>query len=44
VNAHSTIDPAMPFGGFKESGFGKDLGMEQLDYLTETKAVWITLH
>ncbi|MFM0517647.1 MULTISPECIES: aldehyde dehydrogenase [Caballeronia] len=44
VNAHSTIDPSMPFGGFKESGFGKDLGMEQLDHLTETKAVWITLH
>jgi len=43
VNAHSTIDPSMPFGGFKESGFGKDLGPEQLDYLMETKAVWITL-
>ncbi len=43
VNAHSTIDPSMPFGGFKASGFGKDLGPEQLDYLTETKAVWITL-
>lgn len=44
VNAHSTIDPSMPFGGFKESGFGKDLGAEQLDYLMETKAVWITLN
>lgn len=43
VNAHSTIDPAMPFGGFKQSGFGRDLGAEQLDFLTETKAVWITL-
>ncbi|MGX5720951.1 aldehyde dehydrogenase family protein [Shinella zoogloeoides] len=43
VNAHSTIDPSMPFGGFKDSGFGKDLGPEQLDYLMETKAVWITL-
>ncbi|MCF3948737.1 aldehyde dehydrogenase family protein [Acidiphilium sp. AL] len=43
VNAHSTIDPCMPFGGFKASGFGKDLGPEQLDYLTETKAIWITL-
>jgi phenylacetaldehyde dehydrogenase len=43
VNAHSTIDPSMPFGGFKQSGFGKDLGPEQLDYLVETKAVWITL-
>ena len=43
VNAHSTLDPAMPFGGFKQSGFGRDLGAEQLDFLTETKAVWITL-
>jgi phenylacetaldehyde dehydrogenase len=44
VNAHSTIDPSMPFGGFKASGFGKDLGPEQLDHLMESKAVWITLH
>lgn len=43
VNAHSTIDPALPFGGYKESGFGKDLGPEQLDYLMETKTVWVTL-
>ena len=43
VNAHGTIDPSMPFGGYKQSGFGKDLGAEQLDYLLETKAVWITL-
>ena len=43
VNAHSTIDPCMPFGGFKDSGFGKDLGPEQLDHLMETKAVWINL-
>jgi phenylacetaldehyde dehydrogenase len=33
----------MPFGGYKQSGYGKDLGSEQLDYLLETKAVWITL-
>ena len=43
VNAHSTIDPSMPFGGYKQSGYGKDLGAEQLEYLLETKAVWITL-
>jgi len=43
VNAHSTLDPSMPFGGLKQSGFGKDLGPEQLDHLLETKAVWITL-
>jgi len=43
VNAHSTLDPAMPFGGYKQSGYGKDLGAEQLEFLLETKAVWITL-
>ncbi|SCK18900.1 aldehyde dehydrogenase [Vogesella sp. LIG4] len=43
VNAHGTIDPALPFGGFKGSGFGKDLGAEQLEHLMATKAVWITL-
>nr|WP_256672942.1 aldehyde dehydrogenase family protein [Pseudomonas sp. JG-B] len=43
VNAHSTLDPSMPFGGYKQSGYGKDLGSEQLEYLLETKAVWITL-
>ncbi|MFC6671895.1 aldehyde dehydrogenase family protein [Marinobacterium aestuariivivens] len=43
VNAHSTIDPAMPFGGYKQSGVGRDLGPEQLDSLLETKSVWITL-
>jgi phenylacetaldehyde dehydrogenase len=43
VNQHSTLDPSMPFGGYKQSGFGKDMGPEQLDDLTETKAVWITL-
>ena len=43
VNSHATIDPSMPFGGYKESGFGKDLGPEQLEHFLETKAVWITL-
>nr|WP_279577320.1 aldehyde dehydrogenase family protein [Pseudomonas sp. LA21] len=43
VNAHSTLDPSMPFGGYKQSGYGKDMGAEQLEYLLETKAVWITL-
>lgn len=43
VNAQSTIDPAMPFGGYKASGFGRDLGPEQLDHVTETKTVWVTI-
>jgi len=43
VNAHDLLDSAMPFGGFKNSGFGKDLGPEQLDYFLRTKTAWIAL-
>jgi phenylacetaldehyde dehydrogenase len=41
VNAHGTIDPAFPFGGYKKSGFGKDLGPEQLESYLETKTVLV---
>jgi aldehyde dehydrogenase (NAD+)/phenylacetaldehyde dehydrogenase len=43
VNDYSMIDPAMPFGGFKQSGFGRDLGPEALTQYTRTKAVWVRL-
>ena len=43
VNQHATLDPSMPFGGYKKSGFGKDMGPEQLESFLETKSVWITL-
>ncbi|WP_163935979.1 aldehyde dehydrogenase [Paraferrimonas sp. SM1919] len=43
VNIHDPGDPAMPFGGFKQSGIGKDLGPEQLAYFLETKSVWIKI-
>jgi phenylacetaldehyde dehydrogenase len=32
----------MPCGGFKQSGYGKDMGPEQLQHFTRTKAVWLT--
>jgi phenylacetaldehyde dehydrogenase len=37
------IDANSPFGGVKQSGFGTDLGREQLDHYLETKAVWMQL-
>lgn len=43
VNAQGLLDPAIPFGGYKQSGIGKDLGAEQLDYFLETKSVLIAL-
>jgi len=41
VNTHDLVDSCTPFGGFKQSGFGKDMGPEQLAYFLKTKAVWI---
>ncbi|MCF8473237.1 MAG: aldehyde dehydrogenase family protein [Emcibacter sp.] len=41
VNCHNVLDVAMPFGGYKQSGFGKDMGKEALDSYLETKSVCI---
>ncbi len=43
VNAYNLYDPSLPFGGFKASGYGRDLGEAALASYTETKSVWINL-
>jgi aldehyde dehydrogenase (NAD+) len=43
INAYNMLDPVAPFGGFKESGFGRDLGEEGLNPYTQTKTVYIGL-
>jgi aldehyde dehydrogenase (NAD+) len=43
VNTYNFYDPAAPFGGYKFSGFGRDLGRQALDNYTETKTVWVGL-
>jgi aldehyde dehydrogenase (NAD+) len=43
VNAYNLYDAALPFGGFKESGFGRELGSAGLDHYTEVKTVWVDL-
>ena len=39
VNTHNFGDVALPFGGYKESGWGREMGKEVLELYTETKAV-----
>lgn len=41
VNMYHAIDPAVPFGGVKMSGYGREGGVEHLDEYLDTKAVWI---
>ncbi|MFL9960896.1 aldehyde dehydrogenase family protein [Paraburkholderia sediminicola] len=41
VNTHNMVDPAMPFGGFKASGIGREHGKAIIDAYTESKSVCI---
>jgi acyl-CoA reductase-like NAD-dependent aldehyde dehydrogenase len=43
VNSHGTVDPAVSFGGYKQSGFGRELGKHSLETYTQTKSVWVNL-
>lgn len=42
-NCHALIDPALPFGGFKQSGIGREQGREGIEAYTEIKTVIIQL-
>jgi aldehyde dehydrogenase (NAD+) len=41
VNCYQLMDPAVPFGGYKTSGIGRESGREHIEEFLETKAVWI---
>ena len=43
VNVHGSIDPALPFGGFKQSGWGREKGRDVIDLYTEVKSVVMAL-
>lgn len=43
VNTHHVIDPALPFGGFRQSGWGREQGYEAILLYTEVKSVGVAL-
>jgi phenylacetaldehyde dehydrogenase len=43
VNCHNFVDPAMPFGGYKQSGFGREHSHTVFEHYTEIKSVCIAL-
>lgn len=43
VNTYNFYDPAAPFGGYKMSGFGRELGQASLNEFMQLKTVWIDL-
>ncbi|WP_375411822.1 aldehyde dehydrogenase family protein [uncultured Bradyrhizobium sp.] len=41
VNCYQAMDPAVPFGGYKMSGYGRESGLQHVDDYLNVKAVWI---
>ncbi|MDU5145091.1 MAG: aldehyde dehydrogenase family protein [Paenibacillus dendritiformis] len=44
VNCYNVFDAAAPFGGYKQSGLGREMGSYALDNYTEVKTVWVNLN
>ena len=43
INTYGLFDPSVSYGGFKQSGFGRDLGRHSMEAFTEMKSVWVSL-
>ena len=43
VNCYGSIDPISPFGGYKQSGFGRELGKDSIELYTQIKSVYVKL-
>jgi aldehyde dehydrogenase (NAD+) len=44
INTYNIYDTAAPFGGYKQSGFGRELSMHALEHYTQVKSVWVDLN
>jgi acyl-CoA reductase-like NAD-dependent aldehyde dehydrogenase len=44
VNTYNVYDAAAPFGGYKQSGFGREMGMHALEHYTQVKTVFVDLN
>ncbi len=44
INTYHPLDAASPFGGYKQSGYGRELGAYALDLYTQIKSVWVDLN
>lgn len=43
INTYGLMDAALPFGGYKNSGFGRELGAHAMEHYTELKTVWLNM-
>ncbi|MCC5876462.1 MAG: aldehyde dehydrogenase family protein [Candidatus Sumerlaeia bacterium] len=43
INCYNMFDAASPFGGYKQSGYGREMGKHALDNYLQTKSVWVKI-
>jgi acyl-CoA reductase-like NAD-dependent aldehyde dehydrogenase len=43
VNCYNWYDSAVPYGGYKQSGYGREMGLQGLAAMTQSKSVWVQL-
>ncbi|MGA7617654.1 MAG: aldehyde dehydrogenase family protein [Thermoanaerobaculia bacterium] len=43
INGYNLLDATSPWGGFKQSGIGREMGRHALDAYTEVKSIWVNL-
>jgi aldehyde dehydrogenase (NAD+) len=43
INMYHTLDTGSPFGGYKQSGYGRELGPNALELYTQVKSVWVNI-
>jgi acyl-CoA reductase-like NAD-dependent aldehyde dehydrogenase len=43
INCYGILDPISPFGGYKQSGFGRELGKDSIELYTQAKSVFVKL-
>jgi acyl-CoA reductase-like NAD-dependent aldehyde dehydrogenase len=43
INAYNMLSEQSPFGGYKQSGYGRELGRHGIDLYTQVKSVWVSL-
>lgn len=43
INTYNLLDPATPYGGYKQSGLGRENGKTAIDMFTEEKSIWVNL-
>jgi aldehyde dehydrogenase (NAD+) len=44
INTYNIYDTAAPFGGYKQSGFGREMSVHALEHYTQVKSVWVDLN